>query len=111
MAVSDQNPPHTAASLLDVLIPLCDDLLGEPPALIAWGPDQLAKRIAEGLAENGLALVPTALPERIEAERLGWVESRDETNHEVNTWRGAFNTGITHAAALVRGDLGGTDGT
>lgn len=39
--------------LLDALRPLCDDLPGEPPALIAWGPEQLARKIAEELRANG----------------------------------------------------------
>ena len=52
-------PTDSAATnaLYDVLLPLCDDLPGEPPALLAWSPSRLAEVIAQGLAANGYVIV------------------------------------------------------
>lgn len=56
--------PTATSALYDVLLPLCDDLPGEPPALLAWSPSRLAEVVAAGLADNGYAITREALCSR-----------------------------------------------
>lgn len=58
---SESGRDFTVNAIRDVLLPLCDDLPGEPLALIAWSPDVLAERISDGLAANGLCVIEASL--------------------------------------------------
>lgn len=55
-----ERPLDQNSVVRDVLLPLCDHLPGELPALIAWAPSELAKRIVKGLCDSGFTIARAA---------------------------------------------------